>query len=612
MIPSVQPRFRTSALRRSLSRNITTVSGIGYPVIGSKQRPYGIDTSHWDGGFDITKCTIPLDFMYTKATEGNYYTDSLLNEIWFGGMKDVPVRGLFHYFKSEVDWKMQMDYFASVAKKYEIHFVVLDVEPYGNVLDGKFLGDVRRSLEYMDFLFPYQKILLYTNKDILQNYLYPYWMQVFPDGKLALDSRDLAYAQYYLLSSPDNNPSMAKQRDPNNWTIYQYTESGDGKANGTDSIGVDLDVFNGSVQNLHDWAGSVVVVQPPADEITHPFEGVTRITGERFGRKFYLNICEPSKIDIEVKTINGGVQFPSAVCRILGAQLAFNGDDWNRTTMMVVDNNTPSLMIFPDKSVTIGNKYVTTGWKYHSSGQRYIVQDKIPNSYLDDTTKIQYTERHARSINGIDGNGNFMHLTVDGEYIVNSDGTITLKGVTLKEAALIMCEFDCVTAFDGGGGGDSVDIMSGIIMNEPANTANHYERKIPQTILVYAKESDMTTANGLAKEALGKTPTVRSSPEAVSGNDVATLSPYVTIEFTEIAPDSSISGRTWLHIVSPNGYVIFEDNNHADYWTILSMPVDNPPPSNGSPATIDMVLTSGSTVIIKDKDGNIVYSGTTE
>lgn len=231
--------------------------------------------------------------------------------------------------------------------------------------------------------------------------------------------------------------------------------------------------------------------KPPVDGdvTTTPAKGVTRIEGERYGRRFYLTICNPADVTIEVVHKDSR---PSEIAKQRKAKFAFNGDDWDKPTRKVVGPEVcngvvhhkrkepkPSLIVMKNGSVSIGHKDKAGQWNV-TSGRRYLIEagvNKIPQNGLEP----KYTERHARSIRGITNDGRVMFLTVDGEY--------PDKGVRFWEAAELLLEFGCVTAYDGGGGGDSVDVVDGVIANVPDDDVNGVpvERKVPQTILVFTK-----------------------------------------------------------------------------------------------------------------------------
>lgn len=228
-------------------------------------------------------------------------------------------------------------------------------------------------------------------------------------------------------------------------------------------------------------------------QTTNPAKGVTRIEGELHGTRFYLTMCNPADVIIKVVHEDG---WPSAIAKRTGAKYAFNGDDWLRNTRKVkgteISNgkvhqkrksSEPSLIITKSGKAHIDHKNFQGQWNV-TSGLRYLVQGGV-NKIPPNGTEFKYTERHARSVRGLHADGRVMFLTVDGDY-VNS-------GMTLWEAAELMLEFGCFVAFDGGGGGDSVDVVDGVIASVPDDEGSDgkpVERKVPQTILVFIKESN--------------------------------------------------------------------------------------------------------------------------
>ncbi|NOH04340.1 MAG: SH3 domain-containing protein [Chloroflexi bacterium] len=347
----------------------------------------------------------------------------------------------------------------------------------------------------------------------------------------------------------------------NEWTIWQYSKTGDGKAHGVKSEAIDMDLYNldsaafkgrfglvmgpsgnkyrvtadptlkvraapdmnseilGRVEReeivekvrenedrtwlyviardgtLKGWCSAQwlepVEAQNLNDRITTPADGVTRIEGERYGTKFYLTMCKPSKVRIEVVHQDGR---PSLIGRDRGAKFAFNGDDWNKNTRKVKGTeicngvvhqkrtqSEPSLIVTQNGSVSIGHKNVQGQWNV-TSGLRYLVEGGV-NKIPANGTGPKYTEKHARSVRGLHADGRIMFLTVDGHFVH--------RGMTLWEAAELMLEFGCVIAFDGGGGGDSVDVVDGVIVSVPDDEGPNgepVERKVPQTILVFTRE----------------------------------------------------------------------------------------------------------------------------
>ncbi len=230
--------------------------------------------------------------------------------------------------------------------------------------------------------------------------------------------------------------------------------------------------------------------QPSEHKTTYPAKGVTRIEGELHGTRFYLTICNPADVIIEVVHEDSK---PSAIAKRTGAKFGFNGDDWERNTRKVKGAETcngkvyqkhtrgePSLIVTKDGKTYIDHKNILGQWNV-TSGLRYLVKDGV-NLIPPDSTLPKYTERHARSARGLHADGRVMFLTVDGDYVY--------RGMTLWEAAALMLEFGCVIAFDGGGGGDTVDVVDGLVASIPDDESSDgtpNERRVPQTILVFTK-----------------------------------------------------------------------------------------------------------------------------
>src|SRR3990172_1566609 len=103
-------------------------------IENNRGRAIGPDLSWWKESYDPEGAPNQADFAITKATEGIYRIDPALESIWTGIQK-LPIRGLFHYQRSEHSWQRQVDYFLDQANKYDLHILALDVERVNNNLD---------------------------------------------------------------------------------------------------------------------------------------------------------------------------------------------------------------------------------------------------------------------------------------------------------------------------------------------------------------------------------------------------------------------------------------------------------------------------------------------
>jgi hypothetical protein len=291
--------------------------------------------------------------------------------------------------------------------------------------------------------------------------------------------------------------------------FWQYTDQGpvQGITGGADSNLVEPAAIQ--------WLGEPI---PPveADQSTTPFVGVDRVVGRRFDSDVYITLINPANVRFEVVhevPLDNGLFRPSEYCRQFNAQLAWNGDEWDKSAPLPAypkncafhngimytmrTSAEPSLNIRSTGAPEITHK--TNGYEFNTStGRRYLIENGVIKDYLYGS-EPQYTERHPRGVTGLTSDNRVIMVTIDGR----SDRS---AGATLLQAAQVLKEFGAVIAFDRGGGGDAVDVMDGVVQNVPCDTGTNgqpgVERAVPQAILVYAqKESTMAfryeaTANG--------------------------------------------------------------------------------------------------------------------
>ena len=201
-------------------------------------------------GIDISK----YDLTYSPKVN----TDFVIQRLSYGLMKDerlealqpavlsVPVRGAYHYASSNVPWKAQVDLFLSLAAgKYD--FLALDFEKDYNVDSSSFIGGVASALSTIQ-LASRKPVVLYVNPDTWNTWLLP----VHSD----LLQFDIWLAQYFT-NRRDTDP-LVPVTMTRGWKFWQWNDVGDGATYGTGGKHVDLDDFNGTVDDLHLWAHATV------------------------------------------------------------------------------------------------------------------------------------------------------------------------------------------------------------------------------------------------------------------------------------------------------------------------------------------------------------------
>ncbi len=217
----------------------------------------GIDVSYWDAGIDWPKVRATGQrFVIAKATEGITYKDPTFDDNWFGAKSAGLLRGAYHFFRCNVDAKKQADYFIDYVKTVKDNGEfppVLDLETNDGVNKEKIVPAVKIWLDRVESAFG-KKPIIYSGQYFLQDYLIqpgggpPAWAKDYP----------LWLAQY-----PNQYVDGAKPFLPRGWfawTIWQYSDKG--VVNGINAK-VDMNVFNGTLEELYKFAGSNIVVEKP-------------------------------------------------------------------------------------------------------------------------------------------------------------------------------------------------------------------------------------------------------------------------------------------------------------------------------------------------------------
>lgn len=234
---------------------ITAVTGLT-----PKNRAQGVDVyGKYQGFFRPEIATQRIDFAVQKLTEGVTIKDRKMDEIW-AGVKQIGIRGAYHYQRSGVSWLAQSNYFLDAASKYDHHFYALDVEKINNTLNDSFFADMFRIFNYWVEQVPSKKIVLYSNWDLFKNFIYPRILALYGGIglKWLLDTVVVDgswYAQYWNTPSVDKDPSLPSWMTT--WRIWQITDKALYPLTGADwgmgSLGGDIDVFNGTPDEMCVW-----------------------------------------------------------------------------------------------------------------------------------------------------------------------------------------------------------------------------------------------------------------------------------------------------------------------------------------------------------------------
>ncbi len=209
----------------------------------------GIDVSYWKAGIDWPKVrTTGQVFVFVKASEGETYTDPTFDDNWNGAKGVGMLRGAFCFFHPNQDPVKQANLFISTVKSLNDNGElppVLDLERADGQDDNTIITKAKSWLDAVEQAFG-RKPIIYSGYFFLRDNFSlpgggpPPWAKDYP----------LWIAQYPNQYNPSLSPLL-----PNGWfqwNFWQYSQTG--SVNGINSP-VDLDVFNGSLADLLNFAG---------------------------------------------------------------------------------------------------------------------------------------------------------------------------------------------------------------------------------------------------------------------------------------------------------------------------------------------------------------------
>lgn len=231
----------------------------------------GIDVSYWNAGIDWPKVRAAGQrFVFAKATEGDYYADPTFDDNWRGAKAAGLLRGAYHFFRANVDAKKQankfIDYVRSMSDTAELP-PVLDLETHDNQSKEKIISRAKTWLDLVEAAFE-RKPIIYSGQYFLQDHFSepgggpPVWAKDYP----------LWLAQYPNVYVPGSQPVLP--RGWFTWTFWQYSERG--RINGINA-NVDLNLFNGSLEDLYKFAGAAIITEKPETQPKH-----TVVAGDSF------------------------------------------------------------------------------------------------------------------------------------------------------------------------------------------------------------------------------------------------------------------------------------------------------------------------------------------
>lgn len=217
----------------------------------------GIDVSYWKAGIDWPKVRATGQlFVFVKASEGETYTDPTFDDNWSGAKSVGMLRGAFCFFHPNQDPVKQANLFINTVKSRNDNGElpsVLDIERPDGQDNNTIINKAKTWLDSVEQAFG-RKPIIYSGYFFLRDNFSvpgggpPPWAKDYP----------LWIAQYPNQYNPSLSPLL-----PNgwfNWTFWQYSQTG--TVNGVNTP-VDMDEFNGSMNDLNAFAGLQTASQAP-------------------------------------------------------------------------------------------------------------------------------------------------------------------------------------------------------------------------------------------------------------------------------------------------------------------------------------------------------------
>ena len=204
----------------------------------------GIDVSYWEAGIDWKKVRGDgIRFVFIKATEGEQYVDPTFDDNWLGARSVGILRGAYHFFHPNMNPVKQAEKFLQVIRGMDDDGElppVLDLEVTDNQSNQTI---IERAKAWMDRVQQNLGVapIIYSNPGFLK-----YNFSVPGGGPPFWTRNHMLWIANYGQPEPSLPPGWL------GWSFWQHSETG--KVNGINAS-VDMDWFNGSVENLYRLAG---------------------------------------------------------------------------------------------------------------------------------------------------------------------------------------------------------------------------------------------------------------------------------------------------------------------------------------------------------------------
>lgn len=184
------------------------------------------------------------DFVIIRAGQ-NLWIDPDFRTNWKAAKEAGLPRGSYWFYDSRIDPKMQAELWRDVLDddQGELPLFADFEEDYGG--EHKGWRKWYAFLENLKNVMPGKEIVVYT--------AYFYWKRNAPDPELHASSLEY-FHQYplWIANYGVNKPNIPAPWREDEWLLWQFTDKGDGLGYGVESLGIDLNYFNGDSAAFHE------------------------------------------------------------------------------------------------------------------------------------------------------------------------------------------------------------------------------------------------------------------------------------------------------------------------------------------------------------------------
>ena len=219
------------------------------------------DDPQTPNGIDFSSMRTVTDFVIIRAGQ-NLWVDTDFKANWREAKLVSLARGSYWFYDSRADPKKQAELW---VQQFEGDLGEL---PMFADLEERYAGSYQGwknwyiFLERLKVLVPKKEIGIYT--------AYYYWREFAPNA--TTEVANLEYFHQYPLWIANYGataPAVPKPWSASEWLLWQYTDNGDGKPYGVESLNIDLNYFNGDVTAFRKRF-NIPYLPPPPPPITPP------------------------------------------------------------------------------------------------------------------------------------------------------------------------------------------------------------------------------------------------------------------------------------------------------------------------------------------------------